>query len=136
MSPITKWANDERAMQRKWRKDDQDLHENLRAIDTIELLMQGLLSPTEAAQEIAGTFEPRLASKQRQSIGSLWGIISEATRCSGHIVAQRLAELMTAITQLPDIVDVGGHPVKHGGAVLWRELPSWGWIFYEHGLGI
>ena len=136
MSSITEWANVERAMQDEWHKDDQDLHENLSAIDSIELLMQGLSSPTEAAQEIADTFEPRLASKQRQSIGALWGIISGATRCSGHLGAQRLAELMTAITQLPDIVDVGGHPVKHGGAVLWRELPSWGWIFYEHGLGI
>ena len=133
MSTISLWASFERDQQERYTKSLEEKQENIAAIDALESLMRGKFSASQTARRIANIYEPRIASKQRSSVGILWGNIAEATRCVG--VAQCLSDLMGEMLNLPDAVDTGGYVVKQDGATVWRGLPSWGWIYFEHGIG-
>jgi hypothetical protein len=47
-----------------------------------------------------------------------------------------LVDLLIAIKQLPDVINDAGSAVTYRGRLIWRQMPDWGWIFFEHGLGM
>lgn len=135
MSTTSDWADSARSAREKYSTNKQDKQEDLCAIDVIKSFLNGEQSAPIAARSIADIYEPRIKTKDRENVRTLWGIISEATRPLDGLTTERLVALFIAIGGLPDLVDSAGHPVKYGGAVYWRRLPEWGWMFREYGIG-
>lgn len=58
------------------------------------------------------------------------------TRSFGATHTQQLVDLHIAIKHLPDIVNDAGYAATYSGKAIWRGMPEWGWVFFEHGLGM
>jgi hypothetical protein len=65
----------------------------------------------------------------------LWVSICEAARSTDGSAAARLAALLIALRDQPDIVSDTEHAVKNRRWVYWRDLPEWGQPFEEYGFG-
>lgn len=133
---VSAWLEKERESTEKWAKDPVDKEENHLVISALESLLNGQLSGSVTATRINDALAPRLRSGKRAGVGWLWGKLAGMTRSFGATHTQQLVDLHIAIKYLPDIVNDAGRAVTYGGKVIWREMPEWGWVFFEHGLGM
>jgi hypothetical protein len=133
---VSAWVEQTRQSIEKWTKDPIDKEEKHLVISALEPLLNDQLSGSATATLINEILAPRLISGQRAGVGWLWGKLADATRHLGATHTQELVDFLIAIKQLPDIVNDAGSVVKYGGRVIWRQMPDWGWIFFEHGLGM
>jgi hypothetical protein len=133
---VSAWIDKERQSTDKWAKDPVDKEEIRLVISALESLLNVQLSGSATATLINEILAPRLISGQRAGVGWLWGKLAEATRHLGATHTQQLVDLLIAIKQLPDITNDAGRMVTYGGKVIWRQMPDWGWVFFEHGLGM
>jgi hypothetical protein len=135
MTSASNWANAARRERRGYPERIDDMNEDLQAIDAIENFLTGGQSTLRAARCIANIYEPRLKTRQRHDVGMLWVSICEAARSTDGSAAARLAALLIALRDQPDIVSDSGHAVKNRRWVYWRDLPGWGQPFREYGFG-
>jgi hypothetical protein len=133
---VSAWIAGQRQSMEKWKKDPVDKEEIHLVITALESLLNGQISGSATATRINEILAPRLISGQRARVGWLWGKLANATRHLGATHTKQLVDLLIAIKQLPDIVNDAGRVVTYGGRVIWRQMPDWGWIFFEHGLGM
>lgn len=115
--------------------NDQNMIEDLQAIDVIENFLNGGQSTLRAAHRIAGIYEPRLKTSHRSDITVLWVNICQAARSIDSSASARLAQLVNSLRDRPDIISPVGDVVKYENLVYWRDLPRWGQIFRENGYG-
>lgn len=101
----------------------------------IASLLNGQTSAKEAATNIASTFKPRMNTHHSTNFKSIWGILATASRVFSGVENERLVDLYLAIKALPDVTNKHGHVSKAAGGVVWKDMPDWGWIYWEHGLG-
>jgi hypothetical protein len=133
---VSAWIEKERQSTEKWTKDPVDKEENHLVITALGSLLNNQLSGSATATRISEILAPRLITGHRAGVGWLWGKLADSTRHFGATHTQQLVDLHIAIKQLPDIINNAGYVVTYGGKVIWREMPDWGWIFFEHGLGM
>jgi hypothetical protein len=133
---VSVWIAKQRQSTDKWAKDPVDKKENHLVISALESLLNGQLSSSATATRINEILAPRLISGQRAGVGWLWGKLADATKYLGATHTQQLVDLLIAIKQLPDITNDAGRTVTYSGKVIWRQMPDWGWVFFEHGLGM
>jgi hypothetical protein len=133
---VSAWVEQIRQSIEKWTKDPIDKEEKHLVISALEPLLNDQLSGSATATLINGILAPRLISGQRAGVGWLWGKLADATRHLGATHTQQLVDLLIAIKQLPDITNDAGRTVTYGGKVIWRQMPDWGWVLFEHGLGM
>jgi hypothetical protein len=133
---VSAWVDKARQSIEKWTKDAIVKEEEYLVISALESLLYGRLSEVATARRINEILAPRLISRLRAGVGWLWGVLAGATRHLGASHTQQLVDLLIAIKQLPDITDDAGYVVTYGGKVIWRQMPDWGWIFFEHGIGM
>lgn len=110
------------------------------AITTIASLLHERCDAKEAAASIAGGYLARIKTLEgKLNLTSFWSIICDAARRLGgnQLYAQRLADLVVAISQLDDVQDGQRNdksPAKNMlGHVYWRGLPDWALTFREYG---
>lgn len=120
--------------------------DHIQAIETLASLLEGDLSPADAAKAITTTYEPSLKAIGGSSteplwynnkVSEFWGIyMSNAVRCFGNIEAQeQLMNLLTEISQQPDLEDDDGVVVTSiDHHVYWNDLPGWDRHFTDDGL--
>ncbi|KAH0287527.1 hypothetical protein M436DRAFT_57577 [Aureobasidium namibiae CBS 147.97] len=133
---ISTWVEKERQSIEKWSKDPVGKEESHLVISALESLLNGQLSGSATATRINEILVPRLIYGTRADVGGLWGKLAGMTRYFGATHTQQLVDLHIAIKNLPDIINNAGHVVTYGGKVIWRQMPDWGWIFFEHGLDL
>lgn len=133
---VSAWADKEFQSTEKWTKDPVDKEENHLVVSALESLLNKQLSGSTTAIRINEILAPRLITGHRAGVGWLWGKLAESTRHFGATHTQQLVDLHIAIKQLPDIINNAGSVVTYGGKVIWRQMPDWGWILFEHGLGM
>jgi hypothetical protein len=133
---VSTWVEQARESIDKWTKDPINKEEKHLVITAIESLLHDQFSGAATATRINEILAPRLISGLRAGVGWLWGVLASATRHLGATHTQQLVDLLIAIKQLPDITNNAGYVVTYGGKVIWREMPDWGWVFFEHGLGM
>lgn len=134
MSTISDWLTHARGERHS--KSEDNNWDDLRAIDALETLLIGGQSASIVAETISNIYEPGLKVGYRTDVVSLWGIISDATRSLDGIANVRLVDLIIEIHELPDLTTSEGDPIKEGGMVYWRDLPRWGMMFREYGIGM
>jgi len=118
---ITSWAD-------AVRKRETDA-ESQSAVNTLQKLFLGEEDPDGAARTIATVYN--LSIQQRSySVFGLWEMICDAVAVLGcHLVVDdRLVNFISALSELPDVTDQSGTPVKPAGSwsgfgVFWRDLP-------------
>lgn len=71
MSRIVDWASSAREEMKKNPPNDQNMIEDLQAIDVLENFLKGGQSTLRAAHRIAGIYEPRLKISHRNDIAIL-----------------------------------------------------------------
>lgn len=135
MTSVSTWATLARKSRSKYPERVDDMNEDLQAIDAIENFLTNGESSLKAARCIADIYEPRLKSRQRYGVGMLWVSICEAARSIDGSASSRLAGLLIALRDQPDVVSSSGQVVNSEKQVLWRNLPEWGWLFREYGFG-
>jgi hypothetical protein len=133
---VSAWVEEERQSTEKWTKDPVDKEEKHLVITALESLLNNQLSGSATATRINEILAPRLITGHRAGVGWLWGKLAGSTRYFGATHTQQLVDIHIAIKQLPDIINNAGYVVTYGGKVIWRQMPDWGWIFFEHGLGM
>jgi hypothetical protein len=133
---VSIWSVEVRQSIDKWTKDPIDREEKHLVISALESLLHDQVSGAATATQINDILAPRLISGLRAGVGWLWGVLAGATRHLGASHTQQLVDLLIAIRQLPDVINDAGRTVTHGGKVIWRQMPDWGWVFFEHGLGM
>lgn len=96
-------------------------------------------STSEAtALEISALYEPKIrAGVSDTHIPAPWGIYCDAARALGSdpVLATRLADLLIAIQDLPTVTDEYGNPIRTWDGYYWKDLPAFGMIFREYGVG-
>jgi len=135
MTSISTWATSAREEQRKYPRDIDDVNEDIQAIDAIEHFLTAGQSTLRAARRITNIYEPHLKTNNRNDIAILWAIICQAARSIDGMAAEKLAGLVVAIREQPDVISCYGYVVKCGGWSYWRELPKFGQMFREYGYG-
>jgi len=133
---ISAWVKKERQSIEKWSKHPVEKEEDHLVLTTLESLLNDEISSTATATRINEILAPRLISGTRSGVGGLWGKLAGMTRYFGATHTQQLVDLHIAIKHLPDVTNNAGYVVTYGGRVIWRQMPDWGWIFFEHGLGM
>lgn len=133
---ISAWVEKERQSIERWSRDPVGKKENHLVISALESLLNGQLSGSITATRINEILAPRLISGTRAGVGGLWGKLAGMTRFFGATHTQQLVDLHIAIKNLPDVINSAGYVVTYGGKVIWRQMPDWGWVFFEHGLGM
>ena len=132
---IEAWANASRGG-----KYHQDA-EHQRAINTLQILLEGKLDPDSAARTIASLYEPLLKRGLRTSpVATLWAIICDAARALGgnREISERQVDLLNSISKLPDVTDKHGKaitPVWSSAGRYWRDLPELAMMFREYAIG-
>jgi hypothetical protein len=135
MASASTWAASAREQRERYAERIDDMNEDLQAIDAIENFLTGGQSTLRAARSIANIYEPRLKTRQRYDVGMLWVSICEAARSIDGSAAARLAGLLMALRDQPDVISDSGHVGKYGKGVHWRDLPGWGQAFRGYGFG-
>ncbi|KAI4726158.1 hypothetical protein E4T49_06103 [Aureobasidium sp. EXF-10728] len=133
---VSSWIETRRTSNEKFTKDPITKQENNLVLTVLESLLQNQASGSATASRINEIYSPRLTSGRGPGVGWLWGALADGTRWFGASHTQQLVGLVVTLKQLPDVVDRVGHVVKYSGKVIWREMPDWGWIFAEHGIGL
>lgn len=132
---VESWANAVR--QAKWRQN----FEHQCAIDTIQELLNGDISPNTAAGAISSLYEPLIKKNLNPSpVATLWGVFCDAARTLGGSkkLSERLLDLLDSISELPDVTDKHGNaitPQWEGAGVYWRDLPEFAIMFREYAIG-
>lgn len=106
------------------------------SIHLIASVLQGTISAPEAASQIAAIFKPGMNTAHSTNFKALWGIIAGATRTFSGVENESLVDLYFAIKELPEVTNKYGYVFKVGGKHPWSEMPDWGWVYWEHGLGM
>lgn len=130
---VKAWADQKRSS-----KNQQD-PENQRMIDAFQRLLEGQSTPEAAARSIAAICEP-LIKRDPSNLrnGAVWGILCDAVRTLGgsNEVNERLVDLLSSMTKLPDVTDGHGNAIKHEwGGRYWTDLPMFALRFREYGIG-
>ena len=128
------WATDARANPRWSAPEEQE------AITTIQRLLLNQISPQQAAETIASTYDSCVKRGQGTShMWDLWNIVYDAIDKLGNPTGNldRMVRMMMAISALPDVLDEQGQVVKStmNEQIFWRELPSFAFYFREVALG-
>lgn len=131
---VSAWLEQERQSIEKWTKDTVAKKEEHLVLTTLGSLLNDELSGSAAATQINDILAPRLI--YGAGVGWLWGKLAGMTRYFGASHKQQLVDLHIAIKNLPDIINDAGYKVTYGGQVIWRDMPDWGWVFFEHGMGM
>lgn len=101
--------------------------EDHRAIKTIQRLPDDQISPREAAQTIASTYEAGIR-RGNDGIWYLWEAFFDAIdRCDHSTVnLERLAQTIRSLSKLPDVLDHRGQPIESQTTrqIFWRDVPS------------
>lgn len=132
---VESWANAVR--QAEWRQN----FEHQCAIDTLQELLNGDISPNTAAGVISSLYEPLIKKNLNPSpVATLWGILCDAARTLGGSkeLSERLLDLLDSISQLPDVTDKHGNaitPEWKSAGVYWRDLPELAIMFREYAIG-
>ena len=137
---IEAWAD--AARQDKYRQDA----EHQRAIDTIQILLQGKIDSDSAAGTITSMYGSLLKCGPKVDLKTspltmFWGIFCDSVRALGgnREIAERLIGLINSISKLPDLTDEYGNAItarRWGSAgVYWRDLPDLAWMFREYAIG-
>ncbi|KAG9693694.1 hypothetical protein KCU95_g6347, partial [Aureobasidium melanogenum] len=116
--------------------NEQNMNEDLQAINAIENFLAGGQSALRTAHRIATIYEPRLRTSHRDDIAILWGNICQAARSIDSSASIRLAQLVLSLRGQLDIISPAGDVVRYGHSVYWRDLPRWGQMFREYGYEI
>lgn len=134
MDAINSWASDARA------NDFRQVVDHQHAITTIASLLRKECDAEGAAASVADAYLARTRTLDgKLNMAPFWAIICDTTRKLGgdELHARRLADLVIAISQLPDVEDGqknDGPPAKNArGDVYWRGLPDWALTFREYG---
>ncbi|KAI4842066.1 hypothetical protein E4T44_07532 [Aureobasidium sp. EXF-8845] len=133
---VSAWVDQARQSIERWTKDPSVKEDEHLVVSALESLLHGQLSGATTATRINEILAPRLISGLRRGVGWLWGVLAGATRHLGASHTQQLVNLLIAIRRFPDVIDDAGRTVTYGGKVIWRQMPDWGWIFFEHGLDL
>ncbi|KAI4728941.1 hypothetical protein E4T49_03311 [Aureobasidium sp. EXF-10728] len=136
MSSTSAWATSAREEMRKHPANTDHMNEGLHSIDVIEDLLTGGQSALRAGRRIACIYEPRLKTGQRDGAAILWATICEAANSIDESAAVKLAGLVIAIRNQPDVLCPSGEAAKHGDLVYWRDLPRWDPMFRDYGYEI
>ena len=123
--------------------DDAD---HIRAIEALASLLEGNMTPADAAVKITKTYEasikvingsPRKALINDTKLHDFWGAyMSNAIRCFGGAEEhERLFALLVEISSLPDLMDDDGMVVQSDYCTtFWVDLPGWNFCFVDVGL--
>ena len=118
---VSSWAE---AVRKRWMDA-----ESQSAVDTLQKLFLGEEDSDNAARTIATLYNPSVQQRSHSVFG-LWEIICDVVEVLGcHLVVdERLVNFITALSELPDVTDQSGTPVKPAGSwfgfgVFWRDLP-------------
>lgn len=132
---VESWANAVRQV--KWRQK----FEHQCAIDTIQELLNGDISPNTAAGAISSLYEPLIKKNFNPSpVATLWGVFCDAARNLGGSkeLPERLLDLLDSISQLPDVTDMHGNaitpPMEKCGSILERPAGVCD-LFREYAIG-
>ena len=112
-------------------------HEPQAAMDFIHDVLADRLSPLDAASSISCAYESTIR-RNEVDLWSLWTIIIDAINHLGSEIAasQRLAEILTHMSRLPDVIDVNGNAhTSKSGRKIWQDLPDFSFYFFEQGIG-
>jgi hypothetical protein len=117
---VKAWADQLRS------SENQQNPENQRIIDAFQSLLESQSTPEAAAGSIAAICEP-LIKRNPNSLrnGTVWGILCDAVRTLGgsNEVDERLVDLLSSMTELPDVTDEHGNAIKHEwGGKYWTDL--------------
>lgn len=123
---------------------DDDVH--VEAIEALASLLEGNVTPADAALKITKTYEASIKAVNGSSKEALYhdtrlhefwsGYMSNAIRRFGGAEEQeRLFELLVEISSLPDLMDDDGMVVKSDyRTTFWVDLPGWQFHFVDTGL--
>lgn len=115
--------------------------EHQRAIDTLQMLLEGKIDPDSAAATIGSVYEPLLKQDLKPSpVATLWGIFCSAARALGGDMetAERQVGMLNSISKLPDVTDQHGKaitPEWSSAGVYWKDLPELAMMFREYAMG-
>ena len=125
------WANKIREASHKWINGPTE--RDLQQIKAVELLLDGNVSASATAQKIADLYEPVLKAGDfgEGPLDGLWDLLAGAACNIDGMLAERLADLIIALHDLPDCCDSDGKRILIEGLVIWRDLPHWPWLFRE-----
>ncbi len=111
--------------------------ESQSAVNTLQKLFLGEEDPHSAAKTIATLYNPSIQQRS-YSVFELWEIICDAVAVLGcHLVVdESLVNFINALSELPDVTDQSGAPVKPAGSwsgfgVFWRDLPVLAVVYRE-----
>ncbi|KAK6000886.1 hypothetical protein QM012_002969 [Aureobasidium pullulans] len=133
---VPSWIEEKHKLVEKWGRDPTDKEENHLVITALESLLNNGVSGSETAMKTNTIYFPRLISGLRAGVGFIWASVADASRRFGASHTQQLVDLVVATKQLPDVTNEIGYVVTYREQVIWREMPDFGWIFYEHGLDL
>lgn len=120
--------------------------DHIQAIEALASLIEGDISPADAAQSITSAYAASLKATKRVSgpyrwydtkLSTFWAsYMSNAIGCFGSDEAHaRLTSLLVEISELPDLKDDDGVVVKiDHHQTFWSDLPGWGFRFANTGL--
>ncbi|KXX73226.1 hypothetical protein MMYC01_210222 [Madurella mycetomatis] len=97
-------------------------------------VLETLTNPQAADEAVAAavqTFSDKASTYSASSIGDyLWDAFNEIFAVVGRTPPERQTRLVQFLGQLKDrtVVDTQGQPLSYEGGVVWRDLPSFGWI--------
>lgn len=120
--------------------------DHITAVEALASLLEGNITPADAAQSIATAYTASLKATKRVSGPNRWydtklpafwaSYMSNAIECFGSDeVHARLTSLLVEISKLPDLKDDDGVVVKtNRHQTFWSDLPGWGFRFAKTGL--
>ena len=111
-------------------------NEELATIITIQHLIHEQISPQQAAEKLASTYEACIKCGEGTArMWDLWNIVYDAINNLGDPTSnlQRLVQMMRCISQLPDVVGSDGKVIrsKMNAQVLWHDVPGFAFYFRE-----
>ena len=97
------------------------------------------ITAEECARRVAAIYEPLITGDPKSlPLAHLWEVLCDAVRKLGEVsgVKERLVDLVTAISQLPEVIDKNGQAIVHDwDGSYWRVLPDFPQMFREYGVG-
>lgn len=120
--------------QRMNEKEEYNTSGEQQLIAVLPKLCNGTITPHAAAVSIATAFKEQI---QHQSIvyWYMWSIYIDAifslTTTGDQRNLERLVDTLIELSKLPDVYDRNGQVAKKNGRVFWRDIPEFGFVFYD-----
>lgn len=113
------------------------------AIEALASLLEGNMTPADAAQSITTTYAASVKAMQRQiswhtnDVADFWKVfMTNASRCFGGAEEhERFYELLIEISRQPDLEDDDSFVVTSNSKTYWVDLPFFDGCFAHAGLG-